>query len=926
MNKIIELKNVNKIYKTKVENIHILKNINLAFNKGDFISIQGKSGSGKTSLLNILGLLDEPTDGEIYIGGEKIHYRDEKAKTVIRNKKIGFVFQFHYLLNEFTALENVMMPALINKSMNKNEIKKKAKELLALVGLAKRVKHKPMELSGGEKQRVAIARAMINDPDIILADEPTGNLDTETSNLINELFMKINRERNQSIIIVTHSLELANLATYKYKIVGFVQGADHVEVSSNNVANVSYFGYILKDNFAYDSVSGVNIKLKNMPSLYSSKEYIDKVNKVREDLISSLASQQEKDAKDYKDETLSAISSNESKLAEGKKTLNGYLTSVESLKNVDNTEYSKQLEKLNKQKAELDSNEKQLKVARKAAENENYPRINVDNIRGLENYAQFIDSADSLKFVANVFSIFLFVVSLLVSLTTLTRMIDENRINIGTLKSLGYSNWSISKKYYVYGVLSAIIGTILGIIGAYTIVVPIIYNSYARFYTLNKPMIVYSPVILLSAFVLAIGCIMLAIYIPLRKNLKEKSAYLLRPKAPSGGSRIILERIPFIWKRLSFLRKVTFRNIFRYKVRMMMTIFGVLGCLTLMFIGFGIRYGVVDISKEQFGELNKVDIVATYNPYIDKDDIDNISKEIQSNEKVERYAQINMQLATIEKNHDVLDSVQLLALNRDNYKDYITLKNGNDIVELPKEGIAINEKLAYLHNLSVGDNFSMIVNNKEYTFKVGAVVKNYFGHIAYMDQNYYKEVFGKDYQDNTFMIKTNGTPSDVENISKKLSDNANIVNIVDNSKIQVTLDNAIQGIDIIVAVMVACSLMLALVVLYNLINVNVSERIRELSTIKVLGFYPSEVTIYVFREIFYLSIVGIILGNYLGYQLYLKIILELAARNMMFSSEVPIIVYVLASSITILITIVVMLIMHRRLKKVNMVEALKAIE
>ena len=207
MNKIIELKNVNKIYKTKVENIHILKNINLAFNKGDFISIQGKSGSGKTSLLNILGLLDEPTDGEIYIGGEKIHY-----------KKIGFLFQFHYLLNEFTALENVMMPALINKSMNKNEIKKKAKELLALVGLAKRVKHKPMELSGGEKQRVAIARAMINDPDIILADEPTGNLDTETSNLINELFMKINRERNQSIIIVTHSLELANLATYKYKI------------------------------------------------------------------------------------------------------------------------------------------------------------------------------------------------------------------------------------------------------------------------------------------------------------------------------------------------------------------------------------------------------------------------------------------------------------------------------------------------------------------------------------------------------------------------------------------------------------------------------------------------------------------------------------------------------------------------------------
>ncbi len=217
-NKIIELKNVNKIYKTKVEEIHILKNINLAFNKGDFVSIQGKSGSGKTSLLNILGLLDDPTDGEIFINGEKIHYKNEKSKNNIRNEKIGFVFQFHYLLKEFTALENVLMPALINKNINKNDVRKKAKELLALVGLEKRLKHKPMELSGGEKQRVAIARAMINDPDIILADEPTGNLDTETSNLINELFMKINKERGQSIIIVTHSLELANLASYKYKI------------------------------------------------------------------------------------------------------------------------------------------------------------------------------------------------------------------------------------------------------------------------------------------------------------------------------------------------------------------------------------------------------------------------------------------------------------------------------------------------------------------------------------------------------------------------------------------------------------------------------------------------------------------------------------------------------------------------------------
>ena len=209
---------MNKIYKTKAEEIHILKNINLSFSKGNFVSIQGKSGSGKTTLLNILGLLDVPTNGDMFIDEKKINYKNEKIKNRIRNEKIGFVFQFHYLLNEFTALENVMMPALINKNFDKKEVKERALELLDLVGLSERVKHKPLELSGGEKQRVAIARSMINNPEIILADEPTGNLDTETSLVINNLFKKINEEKKQSIIIVTHSLELANLAEYKYKI------------------------------------------------------------------------------------------------------------------------------------------------------------------------------------------------------------------------------------------------------------------------------------------------------------------------------------------------------------------------------------------------------------------------------------------------------------------------------------------------------------------------------------------------------------------------------------------------------------------------------------------------------------------------------------------------------------------------------------
>ena len=218
MTRILDLKNINKIYETKVEKLEILKNINLELNTGDFISIQGKSGSGKTTLLNILGLLDSPTSGEVVYDGINVDFKKENLKNTLRNEKIGFVFQFHYLLPEFSALENVMLPALVRKKADKEIVRKKAEDYLNMVGLGGRLTHKPSELSGGEKQRVAIARAMINDPAVILADEPTGNLDVDTSQTIHDLFFKINKEKSQAIIIVTHSLELAGITEEKFEI------------------------------------------------------------------------------------------------------------------------------------------------------------------------------------------------------------------------------------------------------------------------------------------------------------------------------------------------------------------------------------------------------------------------------------------------------------------------------------------------------------------------------------------------------------------------------------------------------------------------------------------------------------------------------------------------------------------------------------
>ena len=757
-------------------------------------------------------------------------------------------------------------------------------------------------------------------PKLIKGKLPTNNNEITVVDSLEKIY-KI----GDTVNLVDDKSEEKKLRSYSYKVVGYVHGADHTEVSSNNPTNNSYFGYINRENFQFDNVTGVNIKLKGISYKYSDKKYIEEVNKSRDQLIDILKERKLVDEKNYKSNTSQKIKESEERLASIEKELASNSERLELLKNVDIQRYAEQSSKLNEAKKQLQDNKKKLEVSKRAFEETNYPRFNVENIRGLVHYAQFIDSAGSLSFLANVFSIFLFSVSVLVSLTTLTRMVDENRTSIGTLKALGYSNRDIFKKYYIYGGVSTVIGTILGIIAGYLVIVPIIYNSYSRFFTLKEPYIVYNLHIIALAFLISILCILLAVFIPLRKNLKERSAYLLRPKAPSSGSRIFLENVSFIWKRLSFLRKVTFRNIFRYKVRMFMTIFGVMGCLTLMFIGFAIRFGVIDISNEQFKIINKIDVLATYNPYAEKEDIDKISKEIGSNSNVENFTKVNVQKATVEKNNEVLDTAQLVTLDRNNYKDYITLMDNRSNIELPKDSIVINEKLAYLYNLSVGDNFKVIINEKEYTLKIGAINKNYFGNILYMDREYFSKVFDKTYSDNSFIIKMNNS-DEVEKMASKLQDNPYVANVSDNSKIQENLDNFISGLDIIVVVMVLCSLALALVVLYNLINVNVSERQRELSTIKVLGFYPREVTIYVFREIFYLSIIGIVIGNYIAYRLYLKIILELASRTMMFSSRVPIAVYALSTGVTLVIIIFVMAIMHRRLKKVNMVESLKAIE
>lgn len=764
---------------------------------------------------------------------------------------------------------------------------------------------------------------------IALTKQIEGRLPKEENEIIITEALKNQYSLGETILIKEQYRQEANqieLKNKEYKIVGFVYGADFPDNSSNNKVSKNYFAYVSKENFISNKYSGINILLTDFDTRdFSDDNYYKKLSLYREDLAEKLKKQQEEHNKNFKETANANLEENKSKIELLKTRLNESEKNLEGLKYIFPEKYEKESKELKEKEKTLKEQEEKLKISEKKINNQNYPRFRIESVKENATYAEFINSADSLKDIADIFSIFLYAVAILVTLTTITRMIEENRINIGTLKSLGYSDIEISKKYYIYGITSSLIGGILGIILAYNILVPAVYNSYAKSLVMKIPIIQKDINIIIISLLISVICVVLSVHIPLRRLLKENTSSLLRPKVPERAKRIFLEKISFIWKRLNFLRKVTFRNIFCYKIRMLMTIFGVLGCLSLMFVGFGIRNSIENLEPEQFDKITKYDILAVYNPYISDFEKEGIKKIINQNTDVEKSQEISVGQATIESDNRVVDKITMFILEKDE-KDFFNLKKGIKKISLDDNGVIIDEKLAHLYKLKVGDNLKIFFDDKEYTVKISAINENYIGHNMYIKKGYFEKTFAESYEKNAYLIKTNHDKDKTENIVESLDKNENISFVKNNMAIRKIIEDQVEAVDILVIVIVLCSTSLALVVLYNLINVNVSERIRELSTIKVLGFYSKEVTLYVFREIFYLTLIGIIIGNFIGVLLYRKIILDLAGRNMMFDSKPSYLTCVISTALTLIIVICVMVLMHFRLKKVNMVEALKGVE
>lgn len=540
-------------------------------------------------------------------------------------------------------------------------------------------------------------------------------------------------------------------------------------------------------------------------------------------------------------------------------------------------------------------------------------------------YKELINASDNLKKIGNIFPIIFFAISVLVSLISMMRMIEEDRGENGTLKSLGYNSFHITLKYVIYSLLATTIGSSIGAIFGSYIIPSVIWNIYKKIFFIPKFIYLLKSDYNALGLWICILCICGTSVIVCIKNLREVPANLMRPKAPKSGKKILLERINFIWKKLKFSDKITIRNIFRYKSRVITTILGIAGCTALILAGFGLKDSIKDVTDFQFNNIIKYDKMLMTNESINQIDIE---KELLNDDKVENFTNVNTQNIKVLFNEEQ----EVTMITPDDFNSIsksislIDLKTNNIIDNISDNSCIISEKTAKLLDIDVGDKISLLDNdNNKYDIKVSYIIKNYINQYLYINKNTYNNLF-KDYKINSILISLKDEDKNSKEFDKKYISNGYALTIVDNDDIKSSMNDMLGSIDSIVAILIIAAASLAFVVLYNLSNINISERKREIATLKVLGFYPSEVDKYINRETVLLTILGIGIGLLFGSYLSHFIISTCEPDYIMFDRHVYTLSYFYSLFITIIFTIIVTIVTHFNLKKINMVTSLKNVE
>ena len=535
----------------------------------------------------------------------------------------------------------------------------------------------------------------------------------------------------------------------------------------------------------------------------------------------------------------------------------------------------------------------------------------------VENYWTNSEKMDSLSYA---FPAFFYLVAMLVTITTMKRIVDEERTQIGTLKSLGYSNKQISNKYYIYGLIPSLLGGIIGSLVGYLYITPTIFDAYSSGFSVGQEVLSPNLLLIVITIIVSVVLITFTVYLSVKKSLASVPASLLRPEAPKSGSRIFLENFDGIWSRLSFLQKVTARNIFRYKSRMLMTILGVGGCTALIFFGYAIRDSIIQYHDLQFNELMKFDIISIYDTKAEDKNLDSYRKLLDEEDSIS----VHFKTGKISNNDREIDVSLVIPSDIEKFKDFISLRRPKEEeLNLTSQGAIISQKTAKLSDISKGDTLMLYDEDDVLReIEIAGITENYLNHYLYMTDEYYEKTFEKEAQMNADYI----IARDSADLQEKLIENDAVLSVVNIDKVGLSAEGLLDSLNLVIGIIIIVSGLLAIVVLYNLTNINVSERKRELSTIKVLGFYPRELTSYIYRETFILTFMGIALGYLIGIGLHKFIITIVAPDPIML---VPFILsksYIMSALVTLIISTLVMFIVHKKLKKINMVEALKAIE
>ncbi|WP_044774794.1 ABC transporter permease [Streptococcus suis] len=552
------------------------------------------------------------------------------------------------------------------------------------------------------------------------------------------------------------------------------------------------------------------------------------------------------------------------------------------------------------------------------------------SLPGGDGYTTYSNATRSIAAVGNVFPVVLYLVAALVTFTTMARFVDEERTQSGLLKALGYTNRQIMAKFILYGLAAGLVGTIVGIIAGNLLLSPLISDIITQTTVIGPAKLHFYPLWTGLALLLSLASSVLPAYLVARRELTEKPAQLLLPKPPVTGSSIWLEKWPAIWSRLSFTHKVTARNIFRYKLRMLMTIFGVAGTVALLFGGLGIRSSISGVVQRQFGELIHYDMLVVENSRATEEELDKLTHFLQSDQVRQSlpvaFEQLNQ---TVDENGQRKNlSISLYISDRRDFGNQVSLESSTgQPIKLSDRGIVLTEKLAQIYGVSVGDKLSLTLEDKEVSVRVEAVADMYAGHFIYMTDSYYEQVTGKQKTANAYLVQLKDRQlGHIQTLASQLLAMPAVRSLVQNTSLIDMLTTIAGSLQTIMTILVILSILLGLVILYNLTIINMSERIRELSTIKVLGFHNKEVTMYIYRETIALSLIGMLVGLVGGIYLHKLLLAMIGSDSIRFNPSVGLEVYLIPILAISGILAALGWYVNHHLRKVDMLEALKSVD